>query len=84
MNVEVRLFAELRDRYPDAPRGRTPLELPEAASLADLLAYLDIPGRAAPKVLVNGAPAPRDPVARAAMVLMDDDIVSIFPPVASA
>jgi len=79
VNVEIRLFDQLRDRFPDAPCGRSPLELPDAASLADLLAYLDIPGTDAPKVLVNGSPAPRDPVSRAAMVLMDDDIVSIFP-----
>ena len=79
MNVEIHLFDQLTNRLPDAPRGRAPLELPDAASLADLLAYLDIPGPDAKNVLVNGRPAPRDPVARAAMILMDDDVVSIAP-----
>jgi molybdopterin converting factor small subunit len=82
VKVEVRLFAKLRERLPDALRGRATLELPEGASVQDLLDSLEIEPRMAQMLLVNGVQAPRDPTARAALRLAAGDSVAIFPPVA--
>jgi molybdopterin converting factor small subunit len=82
VKIEVRLFANLREKLPDALRGRTTLELIDAASLQDLLDSLEIEPRSAQMVLVNGVQAARDPAARAALRLSAGDTVAIFPPVA--
>ena len=82
MQVNVRLFASLRDLLPDAERGRARLEVAEGASLLDLIGSLEIPDKQAQMVLVNGEQAPRRPAARAAVLLKEDDTVAIFPPVA--
>ncbi len=82
MKVEVRLFASLREKLPGALRGRATLELPEGASLHELLGALEIEPRMAQMVLVNGAQAPRDPGERGALRLAAGDTVAIFPPVA--
>lgn len=82
MKVEVRLFASLREKLPGSLRGRATLELPDEASLLDLLDALEIEPRMAQMVLVNGAQAPRDPAARAGLRLAAGDSVSIFPPLA--
>ena len=42
MKVEVRLFASLRERLPDALRGRATLELSAGASLQDLRVHREI------------------------------------------
>ena len=82
MQVQVRLFASLRDRLPGAKRGQGVVELQAGASLLDLIQHLDIPDRPAQMVLVNGEQAPRRAEARAVLVLTEDDTVSIFPPLA--
>jgi molybdopterin converting factor small subunit len=82
VKVEVRLFAGLREKLPDALRGRATLELPEGASLWELLAELEIEPRMAQMVLVNGVQAPRDREARERWRLSAGDTVAIFPPVA--
>ena len=82
MKIEVRLFANLREKLPGALRGRATLELRPDASLEDLLERLEIEARMAQMVLVNGVQAPRDPQARAALRLDDGDTVAIFPPLA--
>jgi molybdopterin converting factor small subunit len=82
VKVEVRLFAGLREKVPEALRGRATLELPDAASLQDLLDSLEIEPRMAQMVLVNGVQVPRDPAARSAHRLGAGDTVAIFPPVA--
>ena len=81
MRVQVRLFGNLRDRL-ETQRGRGQCELPERASLQDLIAHLDIPERQAQMVLVNGEPAPRSLQARRGWRLVEGDTVSIFPPLA--
>lgn len=78
----MRLFAQLRDRLPDAPRGRARLELPAATSLQDLLEHLRIPEEMAQMLLINGVQQPRDPAARAAQMLSEGDAIAIFPPLA--
>jgi len=82
VKVEVRLFANLREKLPGALRGRATLELREGASLRDLLDALEIEARMAQMVLVNGVQAPRDPAAREVLQLSAGDTVAIFPPVA--
>lgn len=82
MKVEVRLFAGLREKLPEAPHGRGSVELAEGASLADLLAQLRIPAVEAQMVLVNGIQAPRDRGSREALGLSSGDTVAIFPPLA--
>jgi molybdopterin converting factor small subunit len=82
MQVQLRLFASLRDRLPDTKRGQGAVEIQEGASLLDLIEHLEIPDRQAQMVLVNGEQAPRRAEARAALVLAEDDVVSIFPPLA--
>jgi molybdopterin converting factor small subunit len=82
MQVQLRLFASLRDRLPGAKRGQGVVELHEGASLLDLIEHLEIPDRQAQMVLVNGEQAPRRAEARAKLVLAEDDVVSVFPPLA--
>ena len=78
----MRLFAGLREKIPDAARGRASVELADGASLWDLLADLDIPAEMAQMVLVNGVQTPRDRASRQAQRLAPGDDVAIFPPVA--
>ncbi len=42
MKIDIRLYGILRDRLPAAAKGRTTLELPPDATVADLLANLEI------------------------------------------
>ena len=81
MRVHVRLFASLRDRLPAADRGRCEVELPDGATLADLIDHFQIPDPLAQMVLVDGQQAPRKQGERAARPLRDGETVSIFPPV---
>lgn len=81
MQVDVRLFANLRDRFPATDRGRGRMELDPGATLTDLIDRLEIPRAQAQMVLVNGEQAPRG-AARAKLELADGDVVAIFPPLA--
>ena len=78
----MRLFANLRDRFPAARRGRLRVALPAGVSLQDLLDQLEIPPRLAQMVLVDGQQVARAAAARAAMLLREGQTVSIFPPLA--
>ncbi|MCH2173818.1 MoaD/ThiS family protein [Myxococcota bacterium] len=82
MLVHVRLFANLRDRFPRQDRGRGDLELPHGSSLQDVIDALEIPDRYAQMVLVDGQQSPRPVEARRAVVLAEGQVVSIFPPLA--
>jgi molybdopterin converting factor small subunit len=82
VKIEVRLFAQLREKLPDAPRGRDTLEIEDGASLADLLDTLDIPSQVAAMVLVNGERAGKGRAERAALRLAAGDVVAIFPALA--
>lgn len=82
MNVEVRLFAGLRDRFARETRGRARLDFEAGTTVAALLEHLDIPPRQAQMVLVNGVQVPRSPGVRESRVLQDGDVVAVFPPVA--
>ena len=82
MKVHVRLFAGLRDRFPREDRGRAHLELDDRASLQDLLDHLAIPDKLAQMVLIDGQQVPRDAPGRRAIQLEEDQVVSVFPPLA--
>lgn len=82
MEIHVRLFANLRDRLPADARGRATLEMKDDASLQDLLDRLEIEARLAQMVLVDGQQAPRDRGKRLRLILVHDQTLSIFPPVA--
>ncbi len=72
MEVEVRLFATLREGRP----GRQKLEVPEGSTVADILRQLGIDAREAPILLLNGQ------TARGDSPLKDGDTVSLFPLIA--
>ena len=82
MEIHVRLFASLRDRLPADARGRATLEMKDGASLQDLLDRLEIKARLAQMVLVDGQQAPRNREERLRLILVHDQTLSIFPPVA--
>ncbi len=75
MRVQVKLFAGLRKL---APEGKSPfpLDLPEGATVGELLKVLGVPEDKPKILLVNGRHAGND------QALRDGDEVSIFPPVA--
>ena len=80
MRVDVKLFASLRKKLPSdsgRPAGKGTVELPDAATLADLIHHLDIPPDLAQMVLVNG-----EQTHEFGHALTAGDQVSIFPPVA--
>jgi len=72
MVVQVRLFASFREgRFKEKE-----LELPEASSLGDLLARLEIVQKDAKITIVNGS------AVSAEHKLSDHDVIAIFPPIA--
>ncbi len=77
MQIELRLFANLRKKLSPEVRGKARISLEEGATLADLLSKMDIPERLAQMVLINGAQEKE-----LTLTLKDGDVVSIFPPVA--
>jgi molybdopterin converting factor small subunit len=82
MRIQVKLFANLRDRLPREARGRTEIDLPEPATLAQLIDRFDIPDALAQMVLVNGTRVGRQRSVWEEYRLAADDEVCIFPPVA--
>ena len=78
MNIEVRLFAQLRKYLPPgSSQGSTRIDMPDGATIADALAELGIPARAANMTLVNGSHEPN-----IRQRLKDGCTLSVFPPLA--
>lgn len=73
MQVHIRLFSRLREHLPREARGEAAVEVPEAATLADLLAHLGIAERVK-LISVNGQ---RE--TDLGRVLQHGDQVRIFP-----
>ena len=67
---------------PREHRGRTSLDLPEGATLQQLLDHFEISRKMSQMVLVNGQQVSRESADRRALVLGDGDVVSVFPPLA--
>ena len=75
MEVEVHLFANLADHGPPGARGHAVrMELPDGATVGELLRRLRIPDEPSRLLLVNGQDA--DPTVR----LNADDVVAVLPP----
>ncbi len=81
MRIHVRLFANLRDRFPSGDRGQGDIELEAGASLMDLIERLEIPDPQVQMVLVDGQQVLRQAGGRVERILEDGETVSIFPPV---
>jgi molybdopterin converting factor small subunit len=73
MRITVRAFASLRDHAPER-RERFELELAQGASVAAVLAAMQLPPAVQTVLLVNGRRA------EAATALADGDEVTLFPP----
>lgn len=77
MKVEVRLFATLAAYLPHGARGDSVvLEVPDGATVGQVIGTLEIPSGLDCLVVVNG----RD--AEAEGVLAEGDVLSLFPPLA--
>jgi len=77
IEVEVRLYATLHKYSPETGIGApVMLQMPEGASLADLLARLGVPRSEVKTAFVNNLQQDED------YVLRDGDKVALFSPVA--
>jgi molybdopterin converting factor small subunit len=77
VTIEVRLFANLAEYLPrGTPGAAVTLDLPEGASVDDVLRHLAIPAELPCLTLVNG----REPVP--GHLLGPGDVVSLLPPLA--
>jgi len=73
MVVHVKLFSRFRQLLPREARGEAHIEIPEGATVAQLLDQLGVEGRVQ-LISVNGQPEPnRD------RILHDGDQVRVFP-----
>jgi molybdopterin synthase sulfur carrier subunit len=76
ISVRVKLFATLRRHYPHLAIGESmPVELPEGATVGQLLDHLKLPADQVKIIFVNSVVRDGD------QPLADGDEVGIFPPV---
>jgi len=77
MEIEVKLFATLRDYLPKgSDRFSCKMNINGPTRIQDILSKLKIPEEMPKIILVNGVHGKND------QVLKEGDVVSIFPPVA--
>jgi molybdopterin converting factor small subunit len=77
MEIEVKLFATLRDYLPkESDRFSCRMEINGQTRVQDICSKLKIPDEMPKIILVNGVHGKRD------QLLKDGDVLSIFPPVA--
>ncbi len=77
MEIEVKLFATLRDYLPKGSgRFSCKMEVDGKTRVQDILERLKIPEGIPKIILINGINTKKE------QVLKDGDVVSIFPPVA--
>jgi len=77
MEIEVKLFATLRDYLPKgSSRFSCKMEIEDHARVQDILSRLNIPGDIPKIILINGTHGKKD------QQLKNGDVLSIFPPVA--
>jgi molybdopterin synthase sulfur carrier subunit len=76
MKVRVKLFATLRELFPELGIGEAmEVEVPEGASVGALISHLKLPPEEVKLVYVNGRLRDKD------HVLSEGDEIGIFPPV---
>jgi sulfur carrier protein len=77
MEIEVKLFATLRDYLPKgSSRFSCKMEVGGSTRVQDILSRLKIPEEIPKIILINGVHGKRE------QILKDGDVLSIFPPVA--
>lgn len=77
MEIEVKLFATLRDYLPKgSSRFSCKMEIDDRTTVEDVLSRLNIPEDMPKIILINGTHAKKD------QRLKEGDVLSIFPPVA--
>jgi molybdopterin synthase sulfur carrier subunit len=77
MKVEVRLFANLAKLLPPGSQNkRATITVKKGATVEDLMDKLDIPQKVTNIIMVNGMHRDRK------TELNEDDVVSVFPPIA--
>ena len=76
ITVHVKLFATLRRQFPDLGIGEAmPVELPDGATVGQLVDHLRLPADEVKMTFVNATMRKR------AHVLVDGDELGIFPPI---
>ncbi len=77
MEIEVKLFATLRDYLPEeSSRFSCKMEIDSHTRVQDILSKLKMPEEMPKIILVNGIHGKKD------QILKDGDVLSVFPPVA--
>jgi len=77
MNIEVRLFADLRDYLPPgSDRFSCQLEADDGARVEDVLNLLNISNSMPKIILINSIHGNQEET------LKDGDVISVFPPIA--
>jgi sulfur-carrier protein len=77
MEIEVKLFATLRDYLPKgSSRFSCKMEVDDSTRVQEILSRLKIPEEIPKIILINGVHGKRE------QILKDGDVLSIFPPVA--
>jgi sulfur carrier protein len=77
MEIEVKLFATLRDYLPqESDRFSCKMKVDEGTRVQDVLTRLKIPREMPKIILVNGIHGKKE------QVLKEGDVLSVFPPVA--
>jgi len=77
MEIEVKLFATLRDFLPEgSTRFSCKMEIDGKTRVQDILSKLKIPEEMPKIILVNGIHGKKE------QILKDGDVLSVFPPVA--
>jgi sulfur carrier protein ThiS len=78
MKIKLRLYATLQKYLPaGTSNSETDMELPEAATIADVLGLLGVPMNLAHIVFINGRHVLRPDIP--AHQLQDGDILAVFP-----
>ena len=82
MRITFKLYASLTEFLPADQRrsNQVELELPEGATIESVIAPFNLPMKLVHLVLVNGAFVP--PEQRGSRVLVDGDVLAIWPPIA--
>ncbi|MGE5339329.1 MAG: MoaD/ThiS family protein [Gemmatimonadota bacterium] len=81
MNVTLKLYATLSDYLPpDARNNQVQVEVPEDATVGNLIGRYNLPPKLTHLVLINGHYIA--PEARTSTSLRDGDTVAVWPPIA--
>jgi sulfur carrier protein ThiS len=82
MNITFKLYASLTEYLPAEARrdNRIALEVPDDATIAQIIEPYGMPPKLVHLVLVNGVFIP--PEQRASRTLVEGDVLAIWPPIA--